>query len=178
MLILSVKTSEGFDNVAQKFVYNYVELKLEHSLVSLSKWEQKYEKPFLTNTPKTIEETIDYLRFMALEEIPEDVWTKITGENMEEVNEYLNRKMTATWFNERGGGPPSREQITAELIYYWMTVMQIDWQAQYWHLNTLLTLVKVCNHKSQPPKKQNRAEAAQERARINAERLAASGSRG
>lgn len=181
MLTLNVQIVEGFDNATQKFVpMQSVELELEHSLVSLSKWEQKYEKPFLSADKKTIEETIFYFKCMCLTpNVPDEVWEHITDTDLQAVNEYINRKMSAAWFNERrGSGGPSREVITADLIYYWMVAQQIDWQAQYWHLNTLLTLVKVINHKNQPEKKRTRREIAQDNARINAQRLKDLGTRG
>lgn len=182
MLILKVKTFEGFNNETQKIVREFFELKLEHSLVSLSKWEQKHEKPFLTNEPKTIEETLSYLECMCLDEnVPSEVFLMVTDDDMTKINDYINKKMTATWFNERGPNTPGREAITAELIYYWMVALQIDWQAQYWHLNTLMTLVKVCNHKNQPEKKRSRADRAteaQQRAELNARRLKEYGTRG
>lgn len=180
MLVVQVPISEGFDNETQKFIeIEYFELKLEHSLVSLSKWEMKHEKPFLSSDDKTAEETLDYINFMVLnDDLPSDIWEKLTKKNLEEINEYVNRKMTATWFNEKKANSNSSEIITSELMYYWMVALQIPWEAQYWHLNRFLTLVKVCNHKNEPPKKMSRRELAQRHREINEQRRRQYGSNG
>lgn len=180
MLTLQVPVEEGFDNTTGKFVQlKTFELELEHSLASLSKWEEKHEKPFLSEDDKTPEETISYIQIMTLtNNVPHEVWLKLSKENLEAINAYINKKMTATWFNEPKHVGPPREIITAELIYYWMIALQIPWEAQYWHLNKLLTLVKVCNHKSQPPKKMGKRELAQRHRDINAQRRAQQGTSG
>jgi hypothetical protein len=180
MLTLQVSIEEGFDNATGKFVQlEQFELQLEHSLASLSKWESLYEKPFLTDDNKSSEETVGYIKAMTLtENVPDSVWPKLSKENLKAINEYINAKMTATWFNEPKQVGPSREIITAELVYYWMIALQIPWEAQYWHLNKLLTLVKVCNHKNQPPKKMGRSELAQRHREINAQRRAQQGTTG
>lgn len=177
MLTLNVPMTEGFDDEKQEFVVvDSFKLELEHSLVSLSKWESKHEKPFLSQTEKTEEESLDYLRCMVLgEPVPEDVWLSLKPEHYNEINTYVNAKMTATWFNEKPNEKPNAEVITAELIYYWLVSLQIPFECQYWHLERLITLVKVCNLKNQPEKKLSPQEARQRHRDLNAQRRRANG---
>jgi len=180
VLTIQVPLAEGFDNSTQKFVETeFFKLELEHSLFSLSKWEMKYEKPFLTSDDKSAEETAYYIRCMIqTPDVPDEVIKKITKQNLEDINQYIAAKMTATWFTEPKNAPQNREIITNELMYYWMVALQIPWEAQYWHLNRFLTLIKVCNHKNQPPKKMSRRELAQRHREINEQRRREYGSNG
>jgi len=178
MLKLTVPGVELFDDSTQQFHYTRdTILELEHSLFSLSKWEAKWEKPFFSPQPKSEEETLDYIYQMCLTpDIPVEIFNRIDDRLMSIVNEYLSAKQTATWFNERPSGSPnntSRETITSELIYYWMMTHRISLECEHWHLNRLITLLKVFEQKNSPPKKMNKADAAAERNRINAQRKAA-----
>jgi hypothetical protein len=151
MLTITVPGVESFNDETQEFVTtDDTVLHLEHSLVSLSKWESKWEKPFLTGDSKTTEEVLDYFQSMSLDgEIPAEVLARLTEENLHALNQYIEAKMTATWFNEtQKARPGSSETVTAEIIYHWMTALQIDWECQYWHLNRLITLVKTINEKN------------------------------
>ena len=171
MLQLKVTTAENYDEATSTFVSaEEVVLTLEHSLVSLSKWESKYEIPFLGTDEKTEEQTLDYVRMMFLgEEIPETVLFKLSKAHFTQILDYINAKMTATWFREERH-PDTGEIVTNELIYYWMIALGVPFECQHWHLNRLLTLVKVCNIKNAPKKKVSRAEMGQRQRDLNAQR--------
>src|SRR3954467_10439098 len=160
MLTLVVGATEVYDEKDGTFTaQGGVEFQLEHSLVSLSKWESEFEKPFLGKGAKTPEETLAYIAHMVLTPNPPGDFLQILSkENLESINAYIDRKMTATWFSEQPGGPRSSEVITSELIYYWLTVFQIPFECENWHLNRLFTLIRICNVKQAKPKKMTRAE--------------------
>lgn len=183
MLTLKVGGTEYFDESSNKFyVEDYHTLQLEHSLASLSKWESKWETPFFGEKEKTTEQVLDYIRCMDLSPEPsEEAFKALRERDYEKINEYINQKMTATWFNDRQKPGGRKEVITAELMYYWLVALQIDWEVQYWHVNRLLTLVRVVNEKNKPQDKKKTppgADAMRERARLNAERRAQSNSGG
>ena len=159
MLEITVPGLEYFDEETSEFIYyDDATIQLEHSLVSISKWESKWCKPFLDGKNKTLEEILDYVHCMCVNnETDEEVLTRLTEDNLKDINDYIARPMTATTFsNEKKGG--GREIVTSELIYYWMVAFNIPFECQYWHLNRLLTLVKVCNIKNNPPKKMSAHE--------------------
>lgn len=179
MLTIVVPGVEMFDDVTQEFTTEGdVILELEHSLVSLSKWESKYEKPFLGNDDKSTDEVIGYIKAMTLCEVPEVVYQKLSPEHIGKINEYIDAKMTATWFNERPGAPKGREVITAEVIYYWMIAFNIPFECERWHLNRLFTLIRVCSIKNEKPKQMSKADIARQNAELNAQRRKQYGTRG
>lgn len=169
MLLLEIPEREFFEEETNRFfVYKKETLQLEHSLVSLSKWEATWCKPFLSQTPKTKEETIDYIKCMTItQNVRPEAYENLPQEVFDIVDNYINKPMTATWFNEPKNSPKSREVITNELIYYWMIALTIPIDCQKWHLNRLLTLIRVCNIKNQPPKKQGKKEMLSQRAALN-----------
>lgn len=172
MLQITIPELELFDEEKQEFVYTEKQtLQMEHSLVSLSKWESKWCKPFLSKEEKTREEVLDYVKCMTLNEnVDPSVFNYLTNENVSEINEYIGLPMTATWFNEETNKRSNKEQVTAEIIYYWMIALNIPFECQYWHLNRLLTLVRVCNIKNEPPKKMSRQKIMSRNAALNAAR--------
>lgn len=165
-------TSESWNEETGEFIPpKEVILQLEHSLVSLSKWESKWCKPFLSNVEKTEEEVLDYIRFMTLtQNVDPEVYNHLTQENVSKINEYINAPMTATTFSDNKQGKGGREIITAELIYYWMVALNIPFECQKWHLNRLITLVRVCNIKNEPPKKMSKRDIMSRNASLNAAR--------
>lgn len=181
MLTITVPVGdELFDETTSKFVrQGDAILELEHSLVSLSKWEQIFEKPFLGKDEKSGKEVLEYIKCMTVTpNVPNSVFEKLSEENIREINNYIEAKMTATWFNTRTNEPRSKEVITAELIYYWMIVFQIPFECETWHLNRLFTLIQVCNVKQDKPKKMSRAEISRRNRELNAQRKAQLGTKG
>ena len=173
-------TPEGWDEKTEKFIEPKTKvLQLEHSLVSLSKWESKWCKPFLSKDNMTNEETIDYIKCMTLtQNVDPTVYEHLTQQNIDDVVQYINAPMTATTFSKDENRKINNEIVTAELIYYWMIASQIPFECQKWHINRLITLIRVCNIKNQPPKKRSKRDIMQSNAALNAARRAKMRSRG
>lgn len=172
MLQITIPETEQWDGVKEEFsIAKEQTLQLEHSLISLSKWESKWCKSFFSKEKKTYEETIDYIKCMTLtQNVNPEVYNRLTMANVDQINTYIEAPMTATCFYDDKKNSGSREQITSELIYYWMIALNIPFECQKWHLNRLLTLIKVCNIKNQPPKKRSRREIMSRNAALNAAR--------
>lgn len=172
MLQITIPAVEKWDEQKQEFVYGKEQtLNLEHSLVSISKWESTWNKAFLAKRDKTNEETLDYIRCMTLtKNVNPEVYIDIPNEILEQISDYINAPMTAVYFPEDRPAGTSRETVTSELIYYWMISLNIPFECQKWHLNRLLALIRVCNLKSQSPKKRNVNEIMSRNAALNAAR--------
>lgn len=179
MLQIRIPAVDQWDEVNEEFVSTKEQiLTLEHSLVSISKWESKWQKPFLRKTPKTFEETVDYVRCMNMtQNVNPKVFSFLTVENMQQINAYIESPMSATTIRE-SPGRKGGEEVTSELIYYWMVAHGIPFECQKWHLNRLLTLIRICNIKNQPTKKQSRREILSQNAALNAARRKQLNSRG
>ncbi len=171
---------ETFDDETQEFGTEvFFVMKLEHSLASLSKWESKFEKPFLSDKDKTREEILWYIVAMNVgPEIPPEVFPKLSQQNVDDINTYISSKQTATWFGDQPNAKKNTKTITAELIYYWMISLQIPFECENWHLNRLLTLIRVCNEENAPKKKVAPATRAQQQHELNQARRAQMNSRG
>lgn len=179
MLQIVIPPTEMWDEEKEEFVKTKKQvLNLEHSLLSLSKWESKWKKSFLGKTEKTPEEMADYIRCMTIGKVEDPtVYSALTEEQVNEINDYISDPMTATTFRETNQRP-NNEVITSELIYYWMIALNIPPEYQKWHLNRLLTLVRVCTIKNQPPKKRSTRQIMTENAALNAARRKALGTKG
>ena len=155
MLLLTIRFPEQWDERKEEFVYRKpISLQLEHSLVSLAKWESKWHKPFLGTDSHTYEETLDYIRCMTItQNVDPSVYNYLDAPSIETVAKYIDNPMTATWFSNRKKPVPSSEQVTAEIIYYWMIAFNIPFECQKWHLNRLLTLIRVCEAKNSKAEK-------------------------
>lgn len=171
MLRLQVVLSEGFDDETQKFVdLETADLELRHSLISLSKWESKWKIPFLGDKEKTPEQMFDYIHCMTLNEVSPEVYNFLSQDNINEISEYINDPYTATKISNTDNKTSNREIYTAEIFYYMMVAHHIPFEVQDWHLNRLLTLIQVCNIKSQPEKKRSKKEILAENREINRKR--------
>ena len=180
MLQITIPAGELWDERKQEFVkVEERTLQLEHSLISLSKWESKWCKAFLSNKEKTYEETLDYIRCMTVTpNVDPDVYNYLTNDNIVQINKYIEAPMTATYFSDDKSAKDSRETVTSELIYYWMITLNIPFECQKWHLNRLLALIRVCNIKNQPPKKMSKSQIMSRNAALNAARCKQLGTRG
>lgn len=172
MLQIEIKGREFFNEKTLEFInLKDCKLQLEHSLVSLSKWESKWHKPFLSQEHKTREETIDYVKCMTLtQNVDPLIYQSLSSANIKDINKYIEDPMTATTINNRKNKPHSREIITSEIIYYWMIQSGIPMECQKWHLNRLLTLIEVCSIKGQKGEKMSNKEILSSNAALNAAR--------
>lgn len=182
MLTITVPGMEFFNEETQEFSYaKDTVLKLEHSLVSISKWEAKWNKPFLSKEQKTNEQLKDYLKCMTINSVDDLVYECVTNENIKEINKYIEAPMSATWFNEFQNGKNNNSVITSELIYYWMIAYNIPAEYQKWHINRLLTLIRICSIKTEQmnnPKKMSKSEIINRNQALNAQRRAKLNSKG
>ena len=172
--------SELYDQSKNEFITIKIksqDLQLEHSLVSVSKWEAKYKKSFFSKEDKTLSEAIDYIRFMTLtQNVDPAIYNHIPPYIQEEIRAYIVDPMTATTFNDKQKN--NNEVVTSELIYYWMTALNIPFECQKWHLNRLMTLIHVCNLKNTPAKKMSQKEVYAQHKLLNAQRRAKYGTGG
>lgn len=174
MLVITIPETELFNEETEEFItIKEQTLRLEHSLISISKWESKWCKPFLSKEPMTNDQIIDYIKCMTItQNVDDSAYDYLTTKNIEDISSYINAPMTATKVpkdNQPGG---DKEVITSELIYYWMISLQIPVEFQTWHLNRLLSLIEVCNFKNKPPKKMSKREILERNRALNAQRRA------
>lgn len=180
MITLHLEKKEMWDEVNEEFVYvgpnEPTDINLEHSLVSISKWEAKYHKPYLDTKDKTPEETLDYISMMVIgKSVDPKIFYALSGEQIKEIADYIENPMTATVIkDEKKDNSKGEEFTTSELIYYWMTAMNIPFECQYWHINRLITLVRICAIKNNPDKNKKKkltsSDLAVRRAEMQARR--------
>ena len=182
MLLITIPAEESWDDSKEEFVItrNAITLQLEHSLVSLAKWESKWHKAFLSRNQKTADEILDYIKCMTItQNVNPETYNYLTKDNITQIQEYIDDPMTATVISENNNNSKgSRETVTAELIYYWMITSNIPVEFQKWHLNRLLTLIKVCGIKNSPPKKMSKRDIMRRNSAMNAARRKQLNSRG
>ena len=170
MLRITVPAQEMWDEENERFVYgDEVTLELEHSLVSLSKWESKHHKAFLSKKEKTAEENLDYIKCMTIDEnVPDEVYARLTQENIDQIVAYIEDPMTATYYFDDKKQTGSRDVMTAEYIYYCMFANNIPLDFENRHLNKLIAIIKMCGLKNSPPKKMSKSDIANRHRQINA----------
>lgn len=186
MLEIEVAGGEFYDEDKNEFsTRKPVTLRLEHSLLSISKWESIWKIPFLHTTDskgvdsKTLEQTLSYVKCMTINQnVPDYIYDHISDSDMVKIWDYVNSDCSATWFSETKGSRANQRIVTSELIYYWLVAYQIPWEAQKWHLSRLQTLVKICDVNSQTKKKMSKSEILSQNQRINEARRKANQTRG
>lgn len=180
MFQIDVPAGEIWDEANNQFIYTKpATLTLEHSLVSLSKWESKWCKPFLVKDKKTTEEILDYIRCMTLtQNVDQYVYLSLTPENLEKITSYIDGSHTATTIRDNPNAPKNRETITSELIYYWMIAFNIPFECQKWPLDRLLTLIRICDIKNRKPDKMSQHQLMSRNTALNAARRKALNSKG
>lgn len=172
MLNITIPKQELFNEETNEFIdVDEKTICLEHSLVSISKWESKWNKPFLSKEEKTAEETIDYIKCMTItQNVDDKYYNYLTAKNIRDINAYIDSPMTATTFYDTRKNTGHKETVTSELIYFWMISLNIPMECQRWHLNRLLTLIRICNIKNDSGKKMSRGEVMSRNAALNAAR--------
>lgn len=182
MYSLTIPKTSLFVEATEEFIdIKETSLVLEHSLVSVSKWESKWKMPFLSQTTRTREQNIDYIRCMTItQNVDPNVYYAIGSSEMDKINEYINDPQTATWFSKQDEKEPKRNsrQVTSELIYYWMTSYNIPMECQKWHLNRLMTLIRVCALENTPKKDMSLKEIYKQNTALNNARRAKYKTRG
>lgn len=181
MLEIHIDGKEFWNQEKEEFVNTKgITLRLEHSLISISKWEAKYKRPFLSDGPKTLQETYDYIAFMSLDRnVSMTELEGITEEDYKKILDYIHDPMTATKITQNAKNKPkSNHVLTSEEIYYDMTALNIPFECEKWHLNRLITLIKIASIKNEPPKKMSKSEIYRQNAELNKARRAQHHSKG
>ena len=179
MLRIIVPGGEYYDSSKQEFLYSKdTELQMEHSLISVSKWESRWHKAYNTNREKTAEELLDYFKCMTINRVDQEVYDRLTTKNIEDIINYINEPMTAVYFpaheDQRGSG----DVVTSEVLYYYMVTLGIPFECEKWHLNRLIALIEVCSIKTASPKKMSKSQIARRNSKINAARRKMNKSKG
>jgi hypothetical protein len=172
MLTIIVNEEEVFDERTSTFeTLKGATIHLEHSLISLSKWESKYQKPFLSAEEKTVEEIFGYIEAMVIsEEVQTEILYRLSSSDITKIQQYIDSSQSATTFGMMPDRKGPQEVITSELIYYWMVAYTIPFECQYWHINRLFALIRICNIKNSPPEEVSRHEIAARNRELNEQR--------
>lgn len=172
MLQITIPATEFYDEKRGIFVNTKEHtLSLEHSLVSISKWEAKWHKPFLSDERKTNEEMLDYIRCMTItQNVDPIIFNVLPYSVITQINAYIEDPQSATVFYDKKEPSRRKERITSEKIFFWMVRANIPFECKTWHLNRLLNLIHYCNSDNQPHKKRSQREIAKDYAAINAAR--------
>lgn len=182
MLEMTISEKEFYQEHTSKFIQiPECKVTLEHSLISLAKWESKWQVPFFDGKPKTPTQNLDYIRCMVVGNIKDDrIFDHLSEEEVLQIQSYMAAPMTATTFSERNKSKRKvkKETMTAEVIYARMCTHNISFECQKWHLNRLLTLIRVCDLRDSPPEKMSKKETSMWYAEQNANRRAKYGTRG
>lgn len=181
MLEIRIDGKEFWNQEKEEFVNTKgITLRLEHSLISVSKWEAKYKRPFLSDGPKTLQEIYDYITFMSLDRnVSMTELEGITEEDYKKILDYIHDPMTATKITQNTKNKPkSNHVLTSEEIYYDMTALNIPFECEKWHLNRLITLIQIASIKNEPPKKMSKSEIYRQNAELNKARRAQHHSKG
>lgn len=181
MLQICIPGGESWDEKNEVFIYGQdTIINLEHSLISISKWESKWHKPFTLQKLTDYSDIVDYIKCMTVTpNVNDEVYSRLTKKNIDDVLNYMGDSMTATTITEAGPkGHRNKEIVTSELIYYWMVALQIPFECQKWHINRLMTLIRICSIKNQPEKSMSKRNIMQQNAAINAARRKKLHSRG
>ena len=172
MIQVTIPGGELFDPKTNEFInFKTTTVSLEHSLISISKWEAKWKKSFFKNEERSLDEIIDYIACMCVTpNVDPRIFHKISSKEVKKVSDYISDPMTATTFHDLEDHKANKQTVTSELVYYWMIAYNIPFECQKWHINRLLTLIRICGIKNAPPKKISKAEMMRKRAQVNAER--------
>lgn len=172
MLTIIVPETELYDEQKNEFIQIKEQtLVLEHSLVSIAKWESKWKKSYFASKNKTYEETVDYIKCMTItKNVNPLIYKSLNRKALESIERYINDPMTATYFSEKDTRPSGPSIITAEIVYYWMISLGVPMECQKWHFNRLIALIKVCNIKNNPGKRMSNREILTRNQALNEER--------
>lgn len=177
IVIPPCEEKDGWDEKKKQFyhlnAFKGCTLNLEHSLISVYKWEAKWHVSFIATKDKTEEQSLYYIKCMTInKDVPDEAYNHLTVKDIQDISAYINDPMTATTINNIDKKTGGREIVTAELIYYWMIALNIPFECQKWHFNQLITLIEVCNAKNTPPKKMSKSEVMARNRALNQARRA------
>lgn len=180
MLEIHVPEREFYDERNEVFIKTRpVILQLEHSLMSVSRWESKWRKPFLTDEDKTRAETMDYIRCMTINrDVDPNVYAALTSDDIQKIMDYVGAELTATKVYRVKSTNAPKKTITSEVIYSWMVMYNVPFECQKWHISRLLKLLDVLEIANNPKNKMSKGETARSNAALNKARRAKLHSKG